>query len=375
LGTETFCGSYLPGDVEFLLKRVKMEFTDVETKEKAIQSGQRHYSEMLSPEKAPSQRYQDVYQNVLAQNAPRMARDLWTLALQLKSYADKHCPQGLTLVSLARGGTPLGVLLQRVLGGYLQQNSVHYSVSIIRDKGLDANALKHIIYDCGRQPESIVFVDGWTGKGVIQETLETSIQAWNTEHPGKQLKPQMLVLSDLAGTAYWAAHSEDYIIPSCILNATISGLTSRTVLHPKWVGPNDFHACVYLEDLRPYDQTLAFIDTILSQLQELISQDPSPVQNLTQVYSPRIAREQSQAFLEWVAQTYGICDRNRIKPGIGESTRVLLRRVPQILLLQNAENIDVRHLVFLAQEKNVAIAVHPEMPYQAAALIREMESD
>ncbi len=33
-------------------------------------------------------------------------------------------------------------------------------------------------------------------------------------------------------------------------------------------------------------------------------------------------------------QRYGIGDVNLIKPGIGEATRVLLRRVPRLLLLR-----------------------------------------
>ncbi|MES2902001.1 MAG: cysteine protease StiP domain-containing protein, partial [Pseudomonadota bacterium] len=50
-----FSGSYRSGDVTFLLKPLAMaDFVDVAEKEKLIQSGQRHYSEMLSPESLPS---------------------------------------------------------------------------------------------------------------------------------------------------------------------------------------------------------------------------------------------------------------------------------------------------------------------------------
>lgn len=47
---ETFTGSYQPGDVEFLLKPVVIEMTPVEKKEELIQSGKKHYSDMLSQE-------------------------------------------------------------------------------------------------------------------------------------------------------------------------------------------------------------------------------------------------------------------------------------------------------------------------------------
>lgn len=50
---ETFAGSYQPGDVEFLLKPVVIEMTPVEQKEELIQSGKKHYSDMLSQSQHP----------------------------------------------------------------------------------------------------------------------------------------------------------------------------------------------------------------------------------------------------------------------------------------------------------------------------------
>ncbi|WP_272943650.1 cysteine protease StiP domain-containing protein, partial [Yersinia pestis] len=47
-----FSGSYLPDDIQFLLKPIQIEMTPVEVKEKLIQSGARHYSDMLSQEPA-----------------------------------------------------------------------------------------------------------------------------------------------------------------------------------------------------------------------------------------------------------------------------------------------------------------------------------
>jgi hypothetical protein len=48
--TAPFTGSYRAGEVEFLLTPLPLQdFVDVPEKERLIQSGQRHYSEMLSP--------------------------------------------------------------------------------------------------------------------------------------------------------------------------------------------------------------------------------------------------------------------------------------------------------------------------------------
>ena len=66
----------------------------------------------------------------------------------------------------------------------------------------------------------------------------------------------------------------------------------------------------------------------------------------------------------------GISDINLIKPGIGEATRVLLRRVPERLIVRDTNAPDVAHLLLLAQEKAIPVIVEPALPYQAVALIR-----
>ena len=67
---------------------------------------------------------------------------------------------------------------------------------------------------------------------------------------------------------------------------------------------------------------------------------------------------------------HGIADVNLIKPGIGEATRVLLRRSPRLLVLRDADAPDVAHLAVLAQEKNVPVMIDAALPYHAVSLIR-----
>ena len=77
----TFSGSYRPDDVTFLLKCLPaLPFVDVARKEQLIQSGQRHYSEMLSPEALPSARYLAIFRSACEANREQMARDCLTLA-------------------------------------------------------------------------------------------------------------------------------------------------------------------------------------------------------------------------------------------------------------------------------------------------------
>lgn len=84
---DTFTGSYQPGDVEFLLKPVVIEMTPVEQKEELIQSGKKHYSDMLSQEPAPTQWHLDLFHRALDRGAERLAKKshssllLWPNAL------------------------------------------------------------------------------------------------------------------------------------------------------------------------------------------------------------------------------------------------------------------------------------------------------
>jgi hypothetical protein len=353
----SFAGSYLDGDVDFLLTRLPLaDFVEVADKEALIQSGRRHYSEMLSPERAPSARYLALFDEACRVNGERMARD----CLRLAALIAQRRSGPVTLVSLARGGTPVGVVLKRLLEGVFKRAATHYSVSIVRDRGIDANALRHILAQ-GQAPESIVFVDGWTGKGVIARELASSIARFNADH-GVALDAGLYVLADLAGAAAVAASCDDYLIPSSILNATVSGLISRSVLNES-IGPHDFHGCVLYDALAAQDRSRSFVDT-LERL--AVAETGAPVE----AADTQAAAQRSQAYIDAAKHRYGISDVNLIKPGIGEATRVLLRRVPRLLLLRDRDHPAVPHLRLLADEKNVPVEIDPALPYLAVSLIR-----
>ena len=357
----SFSGSYREGEVTFLLKPLPLQgFVDVAEKERLIQSGQRHYSEMLSPERAPSARYIQVFRDACAANNARMARD----CLRLAALVAARRTADITIVSLARAGTPVGVVVSRLLAELFGRPAPHFSVSIVRDRGIDQAALRHILA-LGHAGESIVFVDGWTGKGVIARELAASVAAFNGVH-GERIDSGLYVLSDLAGAAACAASSEDYLIPSSILNATVSGLVSRTVLNEA-IGPEDFHGCVYYENLAGHDQSQSFADELVRLARELAgSHDCAGTVAADASRSAAVSR----SFIEAALRRYAVADVNLIKPGIGEATRVLLRRVPRLLLLRDAQAPEVAHLRLLAEEKHVPVEVDPALPYHAVSLIR-----
>ncbi len=362
--TISFSGSYTADDVEFLLKPMVIQDTPIHEKEALIQSGKKHYSQLLTHESLPPEHYLPLFYQALALNQKRMAEHLLILAKSILA----NRPDGIVLVSLARAGTPVGVLLKHVLKRYFNIEASHYSISIIRDVGIDQNALRHILQN--HQPNSLVFVDGWTGKGVIARQLAASLQAFAISE-GISIPADLYVLTDLSGSAAVAASSEDYLIPSCILNATVSGLVSRSIYDPDTTAATDFHGCVYYREFEQHDLSRYFIDTILFCVEqiwrggfatfEVCSQDRLQLQEI------------SQALLQWITEHYEIAQHNYIKPGIGEATRVLLRREARVLLLQDIDCEATLHLRWLAKARAIPIDIFPELPYRAVALIKEMQ--
>jgi hypothetical protein len=358
-----FTGSYSLDDVEFLLKPIVMQDTPIHLKEALIQSGKKHYSQMLTHESLPPEHYLSMFYQAMELNKQRMAAHLLVLAQRIIATR----PQGITLVSLARAGTPVGVLLKQILKLYFNTEVHHYSISILRDVGIDQNALRHILQY--HVPESLVFVDGWTGKGVISRQLATSLQDFSMTD-GVVIPAELYVLADLSGSATVAATSEDYLIPSCLLNATVSGLISRSVYDPETTKPGDFHSCVYYREFEQYDLSRCFIEMILAavalthhECQGKIVVDPHDRLQL---------QKKSQVLLHWITEHYDISQYNYVKPGIGEATRVLLRREARVLLLKDMDDESTRHLRFLADSRAIPIDVFSDLPYKAVALIKMM---
>lgn len=359
-----FSGSYAEEDVRFLLKPVTLHPTPIAEKELMIQSGRRHYSEMIPPEEVPDEAYLGLYRAALARNGARLAGDVAALAAALAQRAAGR-PE-IVLASLARAGTPIGALLLRAL----QAMGVavrHYSLSIIRDRGIDLEALAWIA--ARHDPPDVVFVDGWTGKGAIAGELHRSLA-------GRPLglQPYLAVIADPAGRADLSATFDDYLIPSGILGSTVSGLVSRSILNADLVGPGDFHACVYHAQLAPADLSRAFIDTVSALFAPGRADPAAPAPAAAP--SPAERRAAARGCDETVAAIqamFGVSDRNRIKPGIAEATRALLRRVPDRLLVRDEAELNVAHLVALAAAKKVKIEpLAPESPFRAIAIIRSV---
>lgn len=349
-------GSYLPEDVQFLLRLMQISPTDLQEKERLIQSGQRHYSEMISIEHAPSATHKALYAQALEQNKTRMATDIQKLALALNTLC---IGPSIALVSFVRAGLPLGVLLRRALLNFGREVH-HYGISIVRDRGIDTIALKAIIRLHGA--ENIVFVDGWTGKGAISGEVSRSLTG-DSRFPAD---PRLVVLADPCGKAWLAASAEDWIIPSGILGATVSGLISRSI----WPADDGLHGCVVYDHLQNHDVTRDFIETIEHERSKLAPQ--VGVLPWTAAQRQRLQID-ALTVVDGLAKRFGINNLNRVKPGIAEATRAVLRRMPERVLVRSMDDHDVMLLKYLSDHAGVIIeeAGRALGPYRAVTIIQK----
>lgn len=353
--------SYRPEDCQFLLQPINVEYKDVAEKERLIQSGELHYSEMINRESAPTQEYLDLFYEMTSMYSERLAKEVLCLSNLVSEFRPGFGSQEkpIVLMSLARAGTPIGVLLRRALS-LRGVHSVHYSVSIIRDRGIDARALDYVRerHDEG----GIVFVDGWTAKGVITGQLHQSIKEYNEQNDSLVPK-EMFVVSDIGATADVAATYDDYTIPSALLNSIVSGLVSRSILNDS-IG-DGFHGCVVYDEFEGIDLSNWFINEVCKHM------DPDNIPAPEVIDTHTRYQNLSQSISEMMHE-YNVSDINRLKPGIAEATRVMLRRVPDLLIVRESGHPDVRHLERLAEEKNIPVVERVDIPFGACALIKDV---
>lgn len=343
--------SYKESDVILLLKDITglVEPQPTEVREKLIQSG-RHYCEMLPIEYVPTEKYMEAYREALKSYSKPTAMAIGKLADKVIAKKGRN----VVLVSLARAGIPIGILLKRYIKKKYDLDVLHYSISIIRGKGIDENAMKYLL--SRHKAEELLFVDGWIGKGAILNELKKDIAKY------ENVSPDIAVVADPANVTELCGTHDDILIPSACLNCTVSGLISRTFLRDDIIGKDDFHGAVYYGELKDSDLSYDFIDSIESEFE------------INSEIDEKIISGSGIEEVRKIADEFQIQDINLIKPGIGETTRVLLRRVPWKILINSSFEGDesLKHIIRLAEEKRVAVEYYPLIHYRACGIIKKM---
>ncbi|WP_408054358.1 phosphoribosyltransferase [Streptomyces sp. CMC78] len=355
--------SYAPEDVGWLLQDLSDTELEAPTEEReeAIQSGGAHYAESLPVEYQPSAAYQALFTAALETSAARIARAVGTVT---ETVLAERGPRPV-LVSLARAGTPVGVLMRRWARHRHSLDLPHYAISIVRGRGIDATALRWLA--AHHDPADVVFVDGWTGKGAITRELAAAIEEFEAAGGPAGFDPEISVLADPGGCVRTYGTREDFLIPSACLNSTVSGLISRTVLRADLVGPDDFHGGKFYRELADSDVSGLFLDTVAARFDEVAGQVADEAKEL--LAADRAPTWEGWAAVERISEEYGIHDVNLVKPGVGETTRVLLRRVPWKILAKRGAGADLTHIRLLAEQRGVPVEEVDDLPYSCVGLI------
>jgi adenine/guanine phosphoribosyltransferase-like PRPP-binding protein len=357
-------GSYAPEDVKWLLRdlsNVELEGS-IEDREKAVQSGKHHYAESLPKEYQPSDEYQQLFLDVLESTKHELALSVGIMADQIYRRRNGHP----VLVSLARAGVPIGVLTKRFLKRAYGIDSDHLALSIVRDRGIDFNALNYIAanYDVN----DVILLDGWSGKGRITRELNDALDVYE-KATGIHFPRDLAVVADPASSTDLYGTREDIFIPSAALNSTVSGLISRTVLNKNYIGENDYHGGKFYSELTERDYSNFFIDTVDELFtEELIEQ----VTTFVNGHVPVAPNWGGWASIVKIAEQYGIDNIDRIKPGGPETLRILLRRVPEKILIRPDQYDNLKQIVLLAKERGAPIELVEDLPYAVIGLIKKV---
>lgn len=357
-------GSYAPDEVTWLLKdlsHVDLE-GDIAEREARIQAGLAHYAESLPVEYQPDAPYRELFDKALASTAGRLAHAVGALTELL--IAERGTD--LTLVSLARAGTPVGILIRRWAQRHHGLSLPHYAVSIVRGRGIDSAALDYITDH--HDPRSVVFVDGWTGKGAIARELSAALSEYAAAG-GPALSDDLAVLADPGHCVRTYGTRDDFLIASACLNSTVSGLVSRTVLNDTWIGPGEFHGAKFYAELAGDDVSNLLLDTVSAEFGDRESAAETARALLDSDREPTWAGWES---VERIRVRYGISSINFVKPGVGETTRVLLRRVPWKILVRDITADEHAHIRMLAAARGVPVEEIPDLAYSCMGLIKDL---
>ncbi|MBT2209521.1 MULTISPECIES: cysteine protease StiP family protein [Actinomadura] len=357
-------GSYPAEDVAWLLKDLSHARLEAPTEEReaAIQAGRAHYAESLPVEYQPGPEYRRLFQRTLEESAERLA---YAAGLVGETILAERGPDAV-LASLARAGTPVGILVRRWARFAHGLDLPHYAVSIVRGRGVDTVALRYLAEH--HDPSAVMFVDGWTGKGAISRQL---IAALSEDAPcgdvAARFSPDLAVLADPGRCTPLYGTRDDFLIPSACLNSTVSGLVSRTVLNDELIGPGDFHGAKFYADLAADDVSAHFLDTVCARFADVAERVAKDFPDLRA--SDRAPDWSGWEAVRRVGAAHGVDDLNLIKPGVGETTRVLLRRVPWKVLARPGAEADLTHIRVLAEERGVPVLETDDIPYACVGLI------
>lgn len=335
----------------YLLKDLQGIVTPVPAQEKRrlLKEGRPGHS-ILAEDPPISHSENALFLNLLEENRAEIAKCVGVLCESILEQKQSFP----IIVSLARGGVAYGALCRQYFKKFCHVDIPHYCVSLIRNVGIDENALNYIVRKHGDRP--IQFIDGWTGSGFLSAQLDKYISLYNHKN-GTQISAKLAVLADTSHICQLSGTRKDILLPDCCLNSTVCGLISSVYYDPAVIGPEDFHGAVVWDSLQHQDFSKYFLDTVTASL---VKQQPKSEQ-VTGNYGREVSHRLSSELM--------IDDSKRIRLGIGESTRALFRSDISRILSVDPSDPRLTFLAKLASSKGVRIEQYDTGEYACVTIL------
>ncbi|MDQ6739436.1 MAG: phosphoribosyltransferase, partial [Actinomycetota bacterium] len=139
------------------------------------------------------------------------------------------------------------------------------------------------------------------------------------------------------------------------------------------IGPGDFHGAKFYTGLRGSDVSGQFLDTVCGHFGDVLA----AVDRGRKLAAAQPSRDRAPSWAGWkavesISRDYGIHNVNLVKPGVGETTRVLLRRVAWKILIRPEARAEVAHVLLLAEQRGVQVVEVPDLAYSCVGLIHPL---
>jgi hypothetical protein len=147
-------------------------------------------------------------------------------------------------------------------------------------------------------------------------------------------------------------------------------LISRSILNRDVIGPDDFHGSVPVDHLADIDVSLAFVDEITRLMDHARA---APGADAPKV-DLQALRARAIATVDAIATRCDVTNLNRIKPGIAEATRAVLRRRPKTVFIRSGQDPDLEALIHLCRTDGIEMIEDAALtgPFRAITLIEKV---
>lgn len=343
-------------DVKILLsainKKLVLEGNNLDNKNQ-----QSHYCDFIPREYPLSNEYLRMFDRILDSTKKQMAIYIGILARKILSEYENP-----VIVSLLRAGTIIGILLKRYIKVIFNEDVQHYSIGMSRGKGIDFCALNYIKKT--NSTSTIIFVDGWIGKGTTKNELAKSLKTFNYLY-NENVKPIIAVINDIKKCSDFCVTNEDILIPTSLVNSQGCGLISRITQNDNLIPKNSYNGAIVFDELKNQDKTYQIIDSISYYFGKCE----------IDILNHNYLNNCEDLDVDFLVKKYDIKNVNGLKVGINETIRIILKKKIDFVVVRDKRDPLLEPILYLCLSNNFDVLEDTDLKCRAIGVIRNSKGD